>query len=107
MRILRTPHNVVSERQPQFVSDWGTYRISPNATLFSGAGEDALATLNRAGARGAAVLGAGAGFLFSSSRLTGAFTGAILGYFGGAYLARLLGTALEMQKSFTAQVAAK
>jgi hypothetical protein len=107
MRILRTPHNVVPEPQPQHVSSWGTYRISPNATLFAGPADDALAALDRAGPRGAAVLGAGAGLLFSSHRLLGALAGGLLGYFGGAYLTNMFRKALDAQKTLAPQAAAK
>jgi hypothetical protein len=106
MRIRRTPHNVVPEPQPQHVSNWGPYRIGPNA-MFAGSADDALAALNRAGPRGAAVLGAGAGFLFSSNRLMGALAGGLLGYFGGAYLTNLLRKMLEAQTALIPQVAAK
>jgi hypothetical protein len=107
MRILRTPHNVVPEHQPEYVSDWGKYRVSPNATLFAGAG-DTLDALDRAGPRGAAALGAGAGLLFSQNRLMGAFAGGLLGYFGGSYLTNLLRKAISAQAPVApAQAAAK
>ncbi len=106
MRILRTPHNVVPERQPEHVSNWGPYRISPNA-IFAGSADDALGALDRAGPRGAAVLGAGAGFLLSSNRLMGALTGGVLGYFGGSYLSNLLRKMLEAQTTLAPQAAAK
>jgi hypothetical protein len=89
------------------VSSWGTYRISPNATLFAGPADDALAALDRAGPRGAAVLGAGAGLLFSSHRLLGALAGGLLGYFGGAYLTNMFRKALDAQKTLAPQAAAK
>jgi hypothetical protein len=97
----------VPERQPQHVSDWGKYRISPNATLFAGPADDALAALDRAGPRGAAVLGAGAGFLLSSNRLMGALVGGVLGYFGGSYLSNMLRKVLEVQTTLAPQAAAK
>lgn len=93
MRILRTPHNVVPEPQPQYVTNWGPYKILANGEL-GDAAEDALAALDRAGARGAAALGAGAGFLFSTNRLMGALMGGVVGYFGGAYIANLLRKAI-------------
>lgn len=96
MRILRTPHNVVPEPQPEHAV-WGTYKIGPNAN-FMGA-NDALDALDRAGPRGAVALGAGAGFLLSQNRLMGALTGGVLGYFGGSYLTNLLRKALNAQAS--------
>ena len=100
MRILRTPHNAVPEPEPEHVF-WGRYRITPNAQIvpFSGAADDALDALDKAGPRGAAMLGAGAGFLFSSSRLVGALTGGLLGYFGGAYLVNLARKFLAAQQA--------
>jgi hypothetical protein len=105
MRILRTPHNVVPEHQPELVS-WGRYGITPNAQIvsLSGAADDALDVLNKAGPRGAAALGAGAGFVFSSNRITGAIVGGVLGYFGGAYLTNLARKLLAAQQVVSASV---
>lgn len=95
MRILRTPHNVVPEPQPTYVTNWGPYKILANGEL-GGAAEDALSAFDRAGARGAAALGAGAGFLFGTNRLMGAVMGGVLGYFGGVYIANLLRKAITL-----------
>lgn len=96
MKILRTPHNVVSEPQPAY-TDCGPCRMSPNAELF-GPMDDAFAALDRAGPRGAAALGAGVGFLFGSKRIMGALAGGVIGYFGGAYLTNLLRKAISAQQ---------
>lgn len=99
MRVLRTPHNVVAEHQPEHVADWGQYRITPNGGLMYGAADDALTTLERAGSRGATLLGAGVGVVFSSRRLRGALMGGLVGYLGGQYLVNLAKKALAVQQA--------
>jgi hypothetical protein len=107
MRILRTPHNVVPEHQPEHVSNWGRYMITPNGGIVSlgDTTEDALAMLDNAGSRGAAALGAAAGFIFSSNRLTGAIFGGLLGYFGGKYIVNFAQKAIAAQHAISAVVA--
>ena len=88
MRILRTPHGVVREAEPEHITDWGRYGVTPNGYIhdLSGPAEEITAALDRAGPRGAAVLGAATGFLFASNRVIGGVVGGLLGYFGGQYL---------------------
>ena len=106
MRILRTPHGVVPEHQPEHVSNWGKIMITPNGQVISlgDASSDAIDALDKAGARGAAALGAGAGFLFSSNRLVGAAIGGLLGYFGGAYIVNVAKKVIAIQHSVTSTV---
>jgi hypothetical protein len=88
MGIQRTPHNVVREPNPEHVADWGRIAITPNGQIVSlgDTADDAVNALDKAGARGAAALGAGVGFIFSSNRIVGAFVGGLIGYFGGQYV---------------------
>lgn len=106
MHILRTPHNVRYEPQAEYVRDWGRYKILANGEL-GGAADDALTALDRAGARGAAALGAGAGFLFGTNRLMSALMGGVVGYFGGAYIANLLRKAIILVPAAATTAAAK
>lgn len=95
MRILRTPHGVRREPQPEYVTSWGRYKILANGEL-SGAADDTFTALDRAGARGAAALGVGAGFLFGTNRLMSALMGGVVGYFGGAYITNLIRKAITL-----------
>jgi hypothetical protein len=99
MAILRTPHNVVPEPNPELVA-WKPFGITPNAQIvsLSGAASDAIATLDRAGPRGAAVLGAAAGLLLTENRLMGLLVGGMLGYFGGAYITNFAKKMLAAQQ---------
>lgn len=108
MRIRRTPHGVVSEHQPeQFVSQ-GKLMITPNGQIVSlgDSASDAIDALDKAGARGAAALGAGAGFLFSSNRLVGAAIGGVLGYFGGKYFVNFARKAIDAQHAISSVIPA-
>ena len=101
MSIRRTPHNVVREAQPEHVVDWGKLVITPNGQVMS-LGEatySAVDALDKAGPRGAVVLGAGAGFVFSSNRIMGALLGGLIGYFGGQYFTNMARKILEAQKA--------
>jgi hypothetical protein len=104
MRIRRTPHAVVAETQPQHVADWGQYGISPNGqiTSFSGAADDAVIALEKAGKNGAAALGALFGLVFASSKITGALVGGLLGYFGGSYIVSTAKRVLVVQQVVSA-----
>ena len=104
MRILRTPHNVVRESQPEHVANWGRIGVTPNGQVISlgDSVSDAIGALDRAGPRGAAALGAGAGFIFSSNRIMGALLGGVIGYFGGTYIVNLAKKAIEAQKVVSA-----
>ena len=106
MRILRTPHGVVPEHQPEHVSNWGRIMITPNGQVVSlgDAADDAVDALDKAGARGAAALGAGAGFIFSSNRLVGAAIGGLFGYFGGKYFVNFARKAIAAQHAITSAV---
>lgn len=98
-RILRTPHNVVAEQSPDpYVG--GKVLIDANGRVvpLEGAPDDAVAALDRAGPRGAATLGALAGFLFAGNRVTGAALGGLLGYFGGAYVVSMAKKFLAAQR---------
>jgi len=98
MRIRRTPHGVVREPEPTHVPDWGRYGVTANGRIadLSGAADDAVVALDRAGPRGAAALGAAAGLLFSQNRILGAVAGGVLGYFGGGYIVNLIKKALSV-----------
>lgn len=98
-KILRTPHNVVPEPRPDLVA-WKPVSIDPNGRVsdLQGAADDALATLDRMGPRGAAALGATAGFVFASNRVFGALAGGVLGYFGGAYFVKMAKQFLAAQQ---------
>jgi hypothetical protein len=99
MRIARTPSGI-PERQPAFVHDWGHIGITPNGALITlgDATDEALALLDRIGKRGALVLGASAGFVFSTNRLLGAAVGAGLGFLAGRYLASLIKATVAAQR---------
>jgi hypothetical protein len=101
MRILRTPHGVVREPEPEHIADWGKLGITPNGQVISlgDAMDDAVTALDKAGARGAAALGAGAGFVFSSNRVVGALIGGLLGYFGGKYAVNIARKAIEVARA--------
>ena len=70
--------------------------IMPNGYL-NGPAEDALAQLEAAGPRGAALLGAVAGFVFGNWK-TAAF-GGVLGYYAGKYLVNFASKALTVVTS--------
>jgi hypothetical protein len=91
MGIPRTPFGI-REPQPTHVPDWGRVGITPNGALisFGSAADDALAVIDKVGTQGAAMLGAGAGLVFSTNRLLGAAVGAGLGYLTGKYLASII-----------------
>lgn len=82
--------------------------ITPNGQIISlgDAASDAVDALDKAGARGAAALGAGAGFLFSSNRLVGAALGGLLGYFGGKYFVNFARKAIDAQHAISNVVSA-
>ena len=68
---------------------WGQdVLLTPNGyqTLLGAPIDDAVATLHKAGTRGAVALGALVGLLVSSSYLKGALVGGALGYLGGKYV---------------------
>jgi len=100
MAIRRTPHNVVVERNPELVA-WQPFGITPNAQIvaLSGAADDAVAALDRAGPRGAAVLGAATGFLLTENRLMGLLVGGVLGFFGGVYITNFAKKMLAAQQA--------
>lgn len=89
-RIRRNPQ--ASLYQPVLdPDDWGYDNvITPNgiATLGDAAAvaSQAASALDKAGTRGAAALGAAAGFLLSTNRLLGAAIGGALGYLGGKFI---------------------
>jgi hypothetical protein len=99
-RIRRNPQ--ASLYQPVLEpDDWGyDNTITPNGIATLG---DAIAAasqvgsaLDKAGTRGAAALGAVAGFLLSTNRLLGAAIGGTLGYFGGKYIVSFANKALAV-----------
>ena len=96
MRVRRNPNASVYEQiRPVDDVPWDDM-IMPNGT-FAGAAEDAMAQLQVAGPRGAAALGATAGFiLLGGRRFTGALIGGLLGYFGGKYLVNFTSKALAV-----------
>jgi hypothetical protein len=106
MPIHRTPQNVVPEYRPGYAS-WGKIGITPNGQIVSlgDSADDAVAALDKAGPRGAAALGAAAGFVFSDNRLVGALLGGVLGYFGGAYVTNVAKKALAVVRTATPTVA--
>jgi hypothetical protein len=92
LRVRRNPNASVYEAYPE--DDGREMLLSPNGHNLLGVGEDALAQLQAAGPRGAAVLGAAAGFLFSGWKA--AMFGGILGYFSGKYLVNIASKALTV-----------
>jgi hypothetical protein len=99
MRIARTPWGI-PEPQPVHVQDWGHIGITPNGAMISlgSAADEALGMLDTVGTRGAAVIGAGVGLVFSTNRLLGAAIGAGLGYLTGKYLANIIKATVAAQK---------
>jgi len=89
MLIRQTPHGVVSETGR--ASKQGRLEITADGRINSldGALDDAVNALDRAGSRGAAALGVGVGFIFSTNRIVGALVGGVIGYFGGKYVVNL------------------
>jgi hypothetical protein len=99
MRIARTPFGV-NEPQPVHTPNWGRIGITPNGALIDlgGATDDALSALDSIGARGATIIGAGVGLVFSTNRLLGGAVGAGLGYLTGKYLANIIKATVAAQK---------
>jgi hypothetical protein len=99
MRMARTPYGI-HEPQPVHVQNWGRIGVTPNGALISlgGAADNALSVLDKVGTRGAMVLGAGAGLVFSTNRLLGGLVGAGLGYLTGRYLATIIKATVAAQK---------
>jgi hypothetical protein len=108
MAIMRTPQGVLPETRLTHVPSWGRIGITPNGEIISfggAAADEAISALDKLGPRGAALLGAGAGLVFSTNRLMGAVVGGGLGYLAGKYLAGIIKTTLAIQS--TAQAVAK
>ncbi len=103
MRILRTPHNSVPDFSPTFTPQWGRVGITPNGVLvdLGAASDEAISALDKIGVRGAVVLGAGAGLVFSTNRLVGGLVGAGLGYLAGKYLAGIIKATVAVEKVAT------
>jgi hypothetical protein len=99
MRISRTPFGVY-EPQPVHVSNWGRIGINPNGALtdLGAATDDALGALDKIGTRGATVIGAGVGLVFSTNRFLGSAIGAGLGFLTGKYLANIIKATVAAQK---------
>jgi hypothetical protein len=76
--------------------DTRDYLLMPNGDL-AGAAEDAMASLEAAGPRGAAALGAAAGFIFSGWKA--AIAGGVLGYFAGKFVSNFAVKALSVVAS--------
>jgi len=93
-RVRRNPD--AWEEVPATVDDGQEYVIMPNGNL-AGPAEDALAELQAAGPRGAAVLGAVAGLVFSGWKA--AVIGGFLGYYTGKYFANFASKALVVATS--------
>jgi len=99
-RIRRNPQ--ASLYQPVLEpDDWGyDNTITPNgiATLgdATAVASQAVSALDKAGTRGAAALGAAAGFLLASNRLLGAAIGGVVGYFGGKFIVSVASKALAV-----------
>jgi hypothetical protein len=91
LRVRRNPNASVYEAYPE--ADGQDVLLSPNGhNMLEGAAEDALAQLQAAGPRGAALLGAAAGFVFSGWKA--GVLGGVLGYFGGHYLTNIVSKTL-------------
>lgn len=94
--IRRNPNASVYEPIPGVdeAEDGRSFLIMPDSRFVLGdatsVASDALASLNRAGPRGGAVLGMAVGLLFGGShRLLGALAGGLLGYYSGHYVANI------------------
>lgn len=101
LRVWRNPNESVYEPVPDGMREYDTL-ITPNGQVIAlnGVADDALAQLQAAGPRGAAALGAAAGFIFSGWKA--AVIGGALGYFTGKYLANFASKALAAAKAVTA-----
>jgi hypothetical protein len=105
LRVRRNPNASIYHAFPE--DEGRDILLSPNGrNMLEGAGEDALTQLQAAGPRGAAVLGATAGFVFSGWKM--AFLGGLFGYFSGKYLTNIAAKALTIvtAAAATASVAA-
>jgi hypothetical protein len=84
-----------------FGPDEPNYVVGPNGYL-DGAAEDALASLQAAGPRGAAALGVAAGLLFSGWKA--ALAGGVLGYFAGKFVSNFAVKTVAVVAAQTAKV---
>ena len=85
-------HGFVPEYEPAHVTDWGRLGVDYNGRVVNldGAADDAVAALDKAGAHGAAALGALVGLLISNHKVIGTAAGGLVGYFGGAYITNVI-----------------
>lgn len=97
---VRSPYNAVPEPEPDYAK-WPPVTFNPNGRItdLSGALDDAVSALDRAGPRGAAALGAVAGVILSSNRILGGIVGGVLGYFGGQYFVNFAKKILAVQQA--------
>jgi hypothetical protein len=95
-RVRRNPNASVHESWigPADNDNFRATIMPDGRILMDGAVEDALAQFHAAGPRGAAVLGAVAGFVFGNAKT--AVLGGLLGYFGGKFIVNLASKALTV-----------